>query len=184
LSMSRSGFQSRIVATGGRIAGVGGVIVSATLRTKYQNALAEFDAVSAPPVEVDAVDYYSPGRGFAFAMSPGQVIRLTGKHFGPPLVQGGTVAGGRVGSSINGLSVTFDGVPAPLLTLQDQSIELVVPFEVQQYNTVMQVLQNGVPVSNPVTLPVVGLNADVLLVLNSDGTVNSADHPAPRGSTL
>ena len=117
-----------------------------------------------------------------YQIAPGQAIRVAGRHFGTS--QAGTVAGGVVGNSIGGLQVTFDGVPAPLLTLQDQSIALVVPFEIHPYATVMQIVLNGKPVSNPVTWGAYSIRPDVLLVLNADGTANSAQNPARAGSTI
>jgi uncharacterized protein (TIGR03437 family) len=172
LSSSYTGNGPRLVAAAGNVKGASG------------KSLAAFDAVSAPSAQVDELTAYSdngPVRGVA----PGRVIRLTGRNFGPAETVAGTVADGRVTDSIAGVQVLFDGVAAPLLTLQDQSIELVVPFEVTGgLATTMQVTRGGVPVSNPVPVGVGTLLPDVLLVLNADGTANSAQHPAPVGSTI
>jgi uncharacterized protein (TIGR03437 family) len=146
-------------------------------------AVTQFDAITAPEVQLDMLSAYS-GNGSPYAVAPGQVVLLNGRGFGPAATEGGSVKNGSVTNSIDGMQVTFDGVPAPLLTLQDQSVALVVPFEISSSSTLVEVTRNGELVSNPVSLPVNAISPDVLLVVNQDGTVNSAEHPAPVGSTI
>jgi uncharacterized protein (TIGR03437 family) len=174
-----------VVAAGGKVVG-SAATAGATLPSgylKFATALAGFDAVTAPEVQIDTLAAYS-GNGFPYAVAPGQVVLLDGRGFGPATTQGGSVKNGSVTNSIGGVQVTFDGVPAPLLTLQDQSVALVVPFEIPPYSTLVEVTRNGELVSNPVSLPVNSISPDVLLIVNADGTVNSAQHPAPVGSTI
>jgi uncharacterized protein (TIGR03437 family) len=185
LTSGFAGIAPRLVSAAGRVTGAASVPKRSSLAGQYTfgSAIAAFDGASAPPVAIDTINLYSGGAN-PFSIAPGQLIRIDGRHFGPAQTVAGTVANGLVTSTVAGTQVTFDGVPAPLLTLQDQSISLAVPFETRQFSTVMQVLRDGVPVSNPVAWPVSGLNPDVLLVLNADGSVNSAQHPAPAGTTI
>ncbi len=185
LSSQYTGQSPRLVAAGGKVTAAAWAPAKPTLPRQDTNhtALAQFDAISAPPVELDALNAYS-GTGALTAVAPGQVMLLAGRHFGPSQTIAGSVVNGAVARSIGGLQVTFDGVPAPLLSLQDQTIALVVPFEVRPNGSVMQVVENGAPVSNPITVPVAAQKVDVLLVMNADGTVNSQQHPAPPGSTV
>ena len=159
LSSGYVGIAPRLVSTNGRVAGAAGTngpsLPSGYF--KYTTALAEFDAVTAPEVQLDAVAAYS-GSGSLYAIAPGQVLVLNGRGFGPAATQAGSVKNGSVTNSIAGVQVTFDGIPAPLLTLQDQSVALVVPFEVSPstppYSTLVEVTRNGESVSNPVSLQV------------------------------
>jgi uncharacterized protein (TIGR03437 family) len=188
LSIGYTGNTPRLAASGGSVVGTAASELRSTLlsftQSSYTTALAEFDAVSAPPVELDELNDYS-GSGTRSAVVPGKVMRVSGRNFGPAQTVAGTVVSGRVADAIEGLQVLFDGIAAPLLALQDQSVTLVVPFEIQnRHTTVMQVTRDGRTVSNPITLPVFNLDSDVLLVLNHDGTMNSAQHPAPAGSTI
>ncbi len=179
------GAAPRLVSADGRVVG-SAATYSSLLPSgafKYATSLAEFDAVSAPQVQIDTLASYS-GNSSLYAVAPGQVALIEGRGFGPAATQSGTVKNGSVTNLIGATQVTFDGVAAPLLTLQDQSVALVVPFELQSSSTMVQVLRNGELVSNPVSLPVNTNSPDVLLVVNSDGTVNSAQHPAPVGSTI
>jgi uncharacterized protein (TIGR03437 family) len=185
LSNGYVGQVPRLVSAGGRVVGSAATYSTLlpSLAYKYTTALAGFDAVTAPEVQLDTLSAYS-GNGSPYAVAPGQVVLLDGRGFGPDATQGGSVKNGSVTNSIAGVQVTFDGIPAPLLTLQDQSVALVVPFEVQPYSSLVEVTRNGEPVSNPVRLPVNSISPDVLLVVNADGTVNSAQHPALVGSTI
>ncbi len=185
LSNGYVGVAPRVVSAGGRVSAAAATIGPALPSgyNKYTSGLASFDAISAPEVQLDGLSAYS-GNGSPYAVAPGQVVVIDGRGFGPSATQSGTVKNGSVANSIGGTQVTFDGVAAPLLTLQDQSVALVIPFEVQSSSTMVQVLHNGDLVSNPVSLLVNTNSPDILLVVNSDGTVNSAQHPAPVGSTI
>jgi uncharacterized protein (TIGR03437 family) len=186
LTSGWTGQPSRLVSVAGRITGTAPAFHHSLLGNQYTlaTALATFDAVTAPAVEIDAARSYTGATNGGPGIAPGQLIRIAGLHFGPAQTVAGTVADGFVANAIDGLQVIFDGVAAPLLTLQDQSVALAVPFEVRPPSTVIQVLRNGTPVSNPIAWPVYSAVPDVLLVLNGDGTVNSQEHPVKAGSTI
>ncbi len=100
--------------------------------------------------------------------------------------------------SIGGVTVTFDGVAAPLTYASTGQINLGVPWEVKQKtSTVMQVMLDGklvtsrqfaVAASSPsLFVDTGGTSADgndffPAIVLNSDGTKNSFANPAQAGS--
>lgn len=185
LSSGPTGNVSRLAASGGRIVGSAWTAGPPELQglVTYTTALALFDAVGAPPMEIDGLSTYA-GNKATFVVAPGEVVRIVGRHFGPAQEVAGSVANSVVGDSIAGLQVTFDGVAAPLLSLQDQSIAAVAPFEVRASATTVQVKVNGRPVSNAVPFGVNSRNPELLLVVNEDGSVNSADHPARMGRTI
>jgi uncharacterized protein (TIGR03437 family) len=109
-----------------------------------------------------------------------------------------------VPTSLGGLSVTFDGEPAPILYASATQVNVQVPFAVKPYpSTVMQVSYNGsvlakrmfaVAAQNPsvfvgavltdVTCGNTRITGSALaaLALNEDGSVNSCANPARSGS--
>jgi uncharacterized protein (TIGR03437 family) len=110
-----------------------------------------------------------------------------------------------VPTSIGGVSVTFDGRPAPILYASAAQINVQVPFELRlTTSTVMQLSLNGsligsrlfaVTPKNPSlfvssVLPGVSCgnrqtgSAFVALALNQDGSVNSCANAARSGSEL
>jgi uncharacterized protein (TIGR03437 family) len=89
------------------------------------------------------------------------------------------------------VEVTFDGMPAPLLWVQDTQINVVAPWSLTPgQNTQVCASYNKVS-ANCLTWPVVqsapavftvdGVNA---IAMNQDGSANSANNPAPVGSIV
>jgi uncharacterized protein (TIGR03437 family) len=110
----------------------------------------------------------------------------------------GTVAPGEIvsvfGSSLGPApTVTFDGIPAPLLYSGANQINAVVPYGVSSTSTQMTVQFNGQsygPIAMPVAAAVPGIftldgsGHGQGAVLNQDGTLNSISNPAPRGTII
>ena len=123
------------------------------------------------------------------SIGPGEVVVLTGTGLGPTQEADlQLTADGKVSTSLGGTTVTFGGVPAPLLSVQPGQIVCIVPFDFGgsfDGTTTMQVQNNG-SLSNGIRLPyLVNLSAvAVLAIVNQDGTVNSQTHPAQPGSIV
>jgi uncharacterized protein (TIGR03437 family) len=100
---------------------------------------------------------------------------------------------GRVSSELAGVRVFFDDVAAPLLYAQAQQINAQVPWELAgQSTTRIRVEYNGVSmasqgVSVAQSVPAffrAKYDSPQGAILNEDGTLNSADNPAKRGSVV
>jgi uncharacterized protein (TIGR03437 family) len=118
-------------------------------------------------------------------VAPGKIVVLTGSGLGPAQAVGPQVTAGQVATSLAGTTVAFDGVPAPLLSVQAGQIVCVVPFAVgsQSYDTTLQVSSGGA-LSNAILLPAFSTTTEILSVVNQDGSLNSANHPASAGSIV
>jgi uncharacterized protein (TIGR03437 family) len=127
------------------------------------------------------------------AVAPGELISLFGVAIGPATPLNLTLdAQGNVSTSLHGYTVTFDGVAAPLLYAAQGQINAVVPFSVAGKATTALALTTPDGTRFRTTLPV-GAAAPAIFaldssgqgaILNSDFSVNSAAHPAARGSTV
>jgi uncharacterized protein (TIGR03437 family) len=132
-------------------------------------------------------------------VAPGQLIALFGSGLGPALPLCASISGSDPASrSLGGVTVTFDGVAAPLAYVSDGQINLGVPWEISRKTSiVMKVTVDGnlvasrqfavVPTSPSLFVdtsqPVSDGNGFFpAIALNSDGTKNSAANPAPSGS--
>src|SRR5262249_35927136 len=77
--------------------------------------------------------------GASFAEGPisaGQLITLRGLDFGPAAGQQMQLdVNGKIPTQLAGVQVTFDGVPAPLLYVQSQQINVQAPFEIASRTT-------------------------------------------------
>jgi len=128
-------------------------------------------------------------------VAPGELVTLFGSGLGPDSGAGAVLdTQGRVATELAGATVTFDGVPAPLLYAGANQINAIVPFEVAGKTSTQVVATVNGAASAPRQLTVTDVAPGVfttdltgtgqVVVLNQDGTLNSADHPAARGSVL
>lgn len=125
---------------------------------------------------------------------PGMLMRLVGSGLGP--AQGVAAAvglNGRVETRLEGVDVRFDGLPSPLLYVQDSEIQLQVPAALQgRARAVLEVWWQGalrarlnVPVEDiaPRLFVLEGAGGQ-LRAANEDGNMNLAENPAERGSVV
>ena len=83
----------------------------------------------------------------------------------------------------SGVGVTFDGVPAPLLYVSAGQVNVQVPYEVAGKTTTDVVVSYFGAVGKTTTLSVAPTSPAIYtIIVNQDGTFNSASNPAPRGS--
>jgi len=138
-------------------------------------------------------------------VAPGQLITLYGAGLGPAEGIASSISGpGPAVTSLGGVTVTFDGVPAPLAYVGASQINASVPFEVgANAATVMKISVNGNVVAsrqfavaplNPGLFIDTSVSSQVCgivrvegysaVALNADGTRNSCTNPAKAGSTV
>jgi uncharacterized protein (TIGR03437 family) len=97
---------------------------------------------------------------------------------------------GRFPASLGGMAIAFDGVPAPLFALAGQRLTGAVPFSVAGRSTAQMCLISSSAPQGCTAIQVLPLSpavwsvAGAPAVINQDGTLNSADHPAPPGSVV
>lgn len=129
-------------------------------------------------------------------VSPGDILSVFGSGLGPESGQGLRLnAEGRVSTTLDETQVLFDGVPAPLLYVQDKQINLVAPFEIGgkssvqieivrkgERSTPMVITASELPVPEIFTLDASG--SGHAAALNEDATLNSASNPAKPGSII
>jgi uncharacterized protein (TIGR03437 family) len=141
------------------------------------------------PGFTDAVSYH-PG-----AVAPGEIYSLFGINFGPSTLTGGVLdASGKLGTSIAGTQVLFDGKASPLLYAVKGQVSGVAPFGLTgKTSTQVQVVSNALT-SPAITVPV---NASSLainsangsgggggVIINPDGSLNTPQNPAAVGSIV
>ncbi|MGA2588873.1 MAG: hypothetical protein ABSH32_03065 [Bryobacteraceae bacterium] len=131
----------------------------------------------------------------ASTVAPGELIAIFGNGLGPTAPLGLVLdSQGKVATSLGGLTVTFDGVAAPLLYLSEGQINAVAPFSLAgKSTTVMQIALPGGQ-SYSVTLPVSAAAPAIFTagasgsgqgaILNHDLSVNSPANPAARGTSV
>jgi uncharacterized protein (TIGR03437 family) len=125
-------------------------------------------------------------------LAPGELISIYGLHLGPPTPVVGTFdAAGFLPTTLGGVQVTIDSIPAPLLFVSETQINAVAPVELTAGSSVeLQLAQNGLALPDfrmmvDIAAPAVFLNPDgSAAAINQDGTVNSKANPAPAGTYI
>ena len=141
---------------------------------------------------VDAADLQQAG-----PVVPYQLLTIFGSGLGPATT---ATATNYTTTTLGGVSATFGSLPAPLLYVSPNQINLAVPLvpEGPASLPAMQVTVNGVS-SAPLAFPVISANPSLFVVpgsfsltaeefatvaLNADGSQNSATNPAQLGSVI
>jgi len=132
------------------------------------------------------------------AVSPGDIVSIFGNSIGPATPATGTsftpTASGTVSTTLAGVTVTFNGVAAPLLFVDPGQINAIVPYEVAGQTSVPVVVQNNGTPSGTFTVPVTAVAPAIFslaengsgqgAILNSNASVNGATNPAAAGSII
>ena len=179
------------------------------------NALAanELKPVAAPGAYLGAVDF-SPGSGLPNApqigcvvdpaglqpagpLAPNQLVTIYGSGLGPQVP---VIASDYGTTTLGGVTVSFGTLPATLLYVSSNQINLAVPSSLSTFpsSTAMQVTFNDAPAS-PMQYAVAAQNPSIFLIpgsygknlsryetvaLNQDGSRNSVIAPAKSGSVV
>jgi uncharacterized protein (TIGR03437 family) len=103
-------------------------------------------------------------------------------------------ASGTVPTTLAGVTVTFNGVPAPLLFVAGGQINAIVPYEVAGQTSVPVVVNNGTASSATFTVSVTAVVPAIFslaengsgqgAILNSNGTVNGPSNAAAPDSII
>jgi uncharacterized protein (TIGR03437 family) len=124
-------------------------------------------------------------------LAPGEIISIFGEGLGPVNSSLWTLTpDNRITSSLAGVQVTFDGVPAPLLYVQSSQINAVTPWSlIGKSTTQMCVNYSGnSSCATASVFPAVPTSfaaaASYGGAINEDGTLNTLQNPALAGSVI
>lgn len=144
------------------------------------------------------------------AVAPGQLLTLYGSNLAAEGIAPSTTS---FPSSFNGVTVTFDGIPAPILYTADGQVNLQVPYEIATETQVTMQVSNSlvtppllesyvlavVPRQPSVDVAAAGFTAPLFdlvtcngqsiaatqpLAFNADGSLNTCANPAAAGSPV
>jgi uncharacterized protein (TIGR03437 family) len=163
-----------------------GAIPGGTSKNGYYVQLTRIDAAAASLVTVEDPQRLVPGWNspIDYGIAGGEFLVLTGSGLGPATrVDAQLGQDGKLLTSLGGTTVTFGGVPAPLISVQADKIVCISPFSVTSKGATLQV-QSGGSLSNSIKLPAATTAIEPFATVNQDGTLNASGHPAPSGSIV
>ena len=131
-------------------------------------------------------------------IAPGEIVVLYGTGLGPQQgIQTQATLDTPFPTEVSNTEVTFDGVPAPLLWVQEGQVNAVVPWALTPGATTKICVNNNGTSTNCLNQTVAQVAPGVLTIdafsvdngyyavaLNQDGTLNSADNPAIEGTVV
>jgi uncharacterized protein (TIGR03437 family) len=170
-----------------------GSIVVASADGSVQRTIAVTVTVTAAPLVVQGL--LNAATLVPAPIAPGEMVSITGTGLGP--VAGVVVRPSPAGafeSRVSDVRVLFDGVPAPLLFVQNEQINAIVPYAMHGRFSARIQVEAGGSFSVPIEARVVdaapgifttsGTGRGQSAALNSDLTSNSLSNPAERGSII
>ena len=153
-------------------------------------SLLKLDPALSSPIVIQAPEPFHnlTEDGESLDIDGGEVVVIAGQGVGPAtLVSGVPDQSGVMPKTLAGVTVTFGGIAAPLLSVQANQIICVVPLAYTgkaEKNVAVQVRYNDLA-SNVVRVTSRGsARLAVFGVLNQDGSVNSQANPAGAGSKV
>lgn len=158
-----------------------------------QSILVTLTVMAPPPAAISTIlsgASFQPG-----AISPGEVVAIFGTNIGPPLPANLTFnSAGMVETTLNDTTVTFNGVPAPLLFASLNQINALVPYQVASQTQAAVVITTSGTALQPFLVNVAPAAPAIFTlnqsgsgpgaILNQNGTLNESANPAAPGSVL
>ena len=150
-------------------------------------SLVKIDPAGTPPVIINSIGMNSNLQALSpfipYQIAPGELINIVGQNLGPSsTVMAKLDSTGQLPFVVGTTSVSFGNYSAPIISIQDNLIVCFAPFEISG-STEISVKVDG-QTSNSVQVGVFPSAPYVLAIVNQDGSVNSASHPAKQGSVL
>lgn len=149
--------------------------------------------VEAPQTTVPRVSAVTNAASFLQTpVSPGMIVTIFGQGLGPSaLVRLRTTPAGAVDTTLDGVRVRFDSIPAPLLFVRNDVVSAVVPYGVVGLQTTRITVEYRGAMSSQFPVRVVNTGPAVFTanqqgsgqgaIQNSDFSLNGATNPAWRG---
>ncbi len=179
-----AGNYSGTIAVAGGSGAVGNSIITVTL------------AVTAPLPTISAI--INAATGASGPVAPGEIISIFGPSsnpIGPSTPATLTLdSNGNVATTLGGVQVVFNGIPAPLTYVSSTQINAVVPYGiVGQFAPFVQVKylnqsSNSFSLATAATSPGIftqtGTGTGAGAILNQDSSTNGPNNPAAKGSVV
>ena len=123
-------------------------------------------------------------------LAPGEIISIYGAGFGPQQGVTAEPSGDQYSTELGGVQVLVEGTPVPLLYVSSAQINLVAPYLLYGRSAAhIKIVTAGATSDEAVlgvrqAMPEIFTNSAGDAVINQDGSVNDANHPAHIGDTV
>jgi uncharacterized protein (TIGR03437 family) len=148
------------------------------------------------PVAAPAAIVVSGASDLYLPVAPGEVVSIFGNNIGFSIQATAQAnAKGIFSTQFAGTTVTFNGIPAPILISGPTFVSVVVPYELNGVTAASVVVTQGGQTTGTTSIPVAAVSPGIftasstgvnggLPVLNTDGTPNTPLNAAAESSTI
>jgi uncharacterized protein (TIGR03437 family) len=167
-------------------------VSSASIPTGSQTINVTVSVTGAPPPIVISLDNAATLQ--TGAVSPGEVVTFFGNGMGPVAGLSYTLVNGKLPTTIAGVTVSFNSVPAPLLFVSSTQINAIVPYEiggqvsanvvVTYTNSSSSAFQAQITDTAPGIFSLSQGGSGQGAILNQNYSVNGSGIPAAKGSIV
>jgi uncharacterized protein (TIGR03437 family) len=144
------------------------------------------DAAPPAPVTAASLEVLNGASFMAGPVAPGEIVAIKGSGLGPETAADGSPGdSGRLAAALAGVQVFFDSTAAPLFYVQAGQVNAQAPYEIAGRETThVEVRYNG-RIVGAADIAVAAVSPALFqAAANQDGSINSADAPAARGSIV
>jgi uncharacterized protein (TIGR03437 family) len=130
----------------------------------------------------------------AIPVTPGKIVAIYGGGLGPSDLKLNSPEKGAFGTAVAGTSVTFNGLPAPMIYSSAGQAAAIVPYGVAGAVAAQVVVSSSLGTSAPYTVKIAAAapsffsqnstGAGQVAAVNLDGTLNDAAHPVRAGDFI
>jgi uncharacterized protein (TIGR03437 family) len=165
------------------------VVSTATEAAALSGGIAVVDPLPAPLFSPSSVT--NAASFLAGSVAPGEIVTIFGSNLGPEQgVVGGLDQSGRLVTRLGGVTVTFNGLPAPLYFASAGQLNAQVPIELAGAANALVLVQRAQAVSSPTVVTLGSARPGLFtvpptsaaVVVNQDGSLNSGSNAASRGT--
>jgi uncharacterized protein (TIGR03437 family) len=129
-------------------------------------------------------------------VSPGEMVTIFGAGIGPATAAGATTdpATGKLATTIRGVQVLFNGVPAPMIYASGTQVSAVVPYEmaaaadpsvwIEYLGQISSAYQLNSAATTPGIFTQDSSGSGPGAILNQDNSLNGPGHAAAKGSIV
>ncbi len=168
------------------------VVSSASIPNGSQTINVTVTVNGAPPpvvISLDNAASLTPG-----SVSPGEIVTFFGNGMGPVTGVSFILVNGKLPTTLAGVTVSFNGVAAPLLYVSSSQINAIVPYEmagqvaanvvVTYTNSSSTVFQAKITDTAPAIFSLSQGGNGQGAILNQNFSVNGSSNPAQRGTVV
>lgn len=158
-----------------------------------QNVSVTLTITAPPPSNMSIASIVNSASLTRGPVSPGEIVTIFGKGIGPTPGTTFTVnpTTGKVDTSLGGVIVLFDSIPAPITYSSAAQINVIVPYEVDgKSSVVVRIQYQGASAdanltmasAAPAAYTLNGGGSGPVVAVNQDGSINGLLNPASRES--